>query len=96
MELGIGTAAPFGVPRSGGFKRVGLGALPHRTRRLMAVSMPDPEFKDCVVIGTGPAGLTAALYLNRFHRNVTVLDAGNSRARWIPQSRNYPGGFRTG
>lgn len=53
--------------------------------------MPDLGFKDCVVIGAGPAGMTAALYLNRFHRNVTVLDAGNSRARWIPQSHNCPG-----
>ncbi len=53
--------------------------------------MQDPEFKDCVVIGAGPAGMTAALYLNRFHRNVAVLDAGNSRARWIPRSHNCPG-----
>ncbi len=53
--------------------------------------MHDPEFKDCVVIGAGPAGMTAALYLNRFHRNVAVLDAGNSRARWIPRSHNCPG-----
>jgi thioredoxin reductase (NADPH) len=51
----------------------------------------DPDFKDCIVIGAGPAGMTAALYLNRFHRNVTVLDAGNSRARWIPRSHNCPG-----
>ncbi len=53
--------------------------------------MPVPEFKDCIVIGAGPAGMTAALYLNRFHRDVTVLDAGNSRARWIPQTHNCPG-----
>lgn len=53
--------------------------------------MQDLEFKDCVVIGAGPAGMTAALYLNRFHRNVTVLDAGKSRAHWIPRSHNCPG-----
>lgn len=53
--------------------------------------MQDLDFKDCVVIGAGPAGMTAALYLNRFHRNVAVLDAGNSRARWIPRSHNCPG-----
>ncbi|PKO31263.1 MAG: hypothetical protein CVU34_17535 [Betaproteobacteria bacterium HGW-Betaproteobacteria-7] len=53
--------------------------------------MPDPEFKGCIVIGAGPAGMTAALYLNRFHRDVTVLDAGNSRARWIPRTHNCPG-----
>lgn len=53
--------------------------------------MPHPQFKCCVIIGAGPAGMTAALYLSRFHRDVTVLDAGNSRARWIPQSHNCPG-----
>lgn len=53
--------------------------------------MSNIEFKDCIVIGAGPAGLTAALYLNRFHRDVTVLDAGHSRARWIPRTHNCPG-----
>lgn len=51
----------------------------------------NPDFKDCIIIGAGPAGMTAALYLNRFHRKVTVLDADNSRARWIPQTHNCPG-----
>lgn len=53
--------------------------------------MTELEFKDSIVIGAGPGGLTAALYLNRFYRNVTVLDAGNSRARWIPRTHNCPG-----
>lgn len=46
---------------------------------------------DCLVIGAGPAGLTAAMYLRRFHRDVVLLDAGESRARWIPESNNCPG-----
>ncbi|MDH5835308.1 NAD(P)-binding protein, partial [Luteimonas kalidii] len=46
---------------------------------------------DVAVIGGGPAGLTAASYLQRFHRSCVVLDAGESRARWIPESNNCPG-----
>ncbi|MCA1713903.1 MAG: NAD(P)/FAD-dependent oxidoreductase [Gammaproteobacteria bacterium] len=46
---------------------------------------------DCLIIGAGPAGLTAATYLTRFHRCVAVVDAGTSRARWIPTSHNCPG-----
>lgn len=46
---------------------------------------------DCVVIGAGPAGLTAATYLTRFHRRIVVVDAGTSRARWIPTTHNFPG-----
>lgn len=51
---------------------------------------------DCVVIGAGPAGLTAAIYLARFHLTLRVIDAGQSRAAMIPRTHNhagYPGGI---
>lgn len=46
---------------------------------------------ECLIIGGGPAGLTAAIYLARFMRRVTLIDNGDSRARLIPKTRNYPG-----
>jgi thioredoxin reductase (NADPH) len=46
---------------------------------------------DTLIIGGGPAGLTAAIYLRRFTRKVALFDKGNSRLSLIPVSHNYPG-----
>lgn len=57
-----------------------------------APSTPSGEAPlDCLIVGAGPAGLTAATYLARFHRRIVVVDGGASRARWIPTSHNCPG-----
>jgi thioredoxin reductase (NADPH) len=50
-----------------------------------------PDTLDCLIVGAGPAGLVAATYLARYRRRIAVVDAGASRARWIPTSHNCPG-----
>jgi thioredoxin reductase (NADPH) len=50
---------------------------------------------DCLIVGGGPAGLTAAIYLARFHLRILIIDDGKGRAASIPCTRNL-GGFPDG
>ena len=52
--------------------------------------MSQAETVDAVIVGAGPAGLTAALYLARFRRRFRLVHDGRSRADLIPRSHNHP------
>lgn len=47
--------------------------------------------RDVIIVGAGPAGLTAAIYLGRYQRPPLLIDGQASRARWIPRSHNMLG-----
>jgi thioredoxin reductase (NADPH) len=50
---------------------------------------------EVLVVGGGPAGLSAALYLARYARTVALFDAGQGRSTWHQINHNYlgfPGG----
>jgi thioredoxin reductase len=44
---------------------------------------------DCLIIGGGPAGLSAALILGRCRRNVLVCDSGRPRNRFAEHMHGY-------
>ncbi|HEY3331111.1 MAG TPA: NAD(P)/FAD-dependent oxidoreductase [Capsulimonadaceae bacterium] len=46
---------------------------------------------DALIIGGGPAGLSAAVYLGRFRRRVLVLDEGKGRSSFSQINENYLG-----
>jgi thioredoxin reductase (NADPH) len=46
---------------------------------------------DCAVVGAGPAGLSAALYMGRMRRKVIVIDDQEGRSTWHQVNRNYLG-----
>jgi thioredoxin reductase (NADPH) len=46
---------------------------------------------DCVIVGAGPAGLSAAVYMGRFRRSTLVLDNGDGRWSYGQVNDNYLG-----
>jgi thioredoxin reductase (NADPH) len=57
----------------------------------MARASADRAGVDALIVGGGPAGLTAAIYLGRFRHSFALVDAGQSRLGLIPTTHNHPG-----
>lgn len=56
--------------------------------------MSDPEapaVQDAVVVGGGPAGLSAATWLARYRRRVVVIDSNEYRNAWVDKAHGYLG-----
>jgi thioredoxin reductase (NADPH) len=51
----------------------------------------DTPLYDTLIVGGGPGGLTAAVYLRRFRREIRLVDKGHSRLELIPITHNFPG-----
>jgi thioredoxin reductase (NADPH) len=59
-------------------------------RRINSTRTPDGELiYDCIVIGAGPGGLQAAIYLGRFNRDVLLLDRGGGRTAHARSIENF-------
>lgn len=51
--------------------------------------MDDQRIYDCIIIGAGPGGLQAAIYLGRFNRKVLLIDRGGGRTTLAKNIENF-------
>src|SRR5512141_2457616 len=58
-------------------------------KRLIRIDMPEDELFDCIIIGAGPGGLQAAIYLGRYNRKVILLDRGGGRTWHARHIENF-------
>ncbi|MBI5847362.1 MAG: NAD(P)/FAD-dependent oxidoreductase [Nitrospirae bacterium] len=51
--------------------------------------MDEQKIYDCIIMGAGPGGLQAAVYLGRFNRPVLLIDRGAGRTTHAKSIENY-------
>ncbi|GGR21094.1 NAD(P)/FAD-dependent oxidoreductase [Deinococcus ruber] len=56
-----------------------------------ADAAPPAATYDCVIVGGGPAGLSAAVYMGRFRRTTLLIDSGEGRWAYGQHNENYLG-----
>lgn len=49
----------------------------------------EKKIYDCIIIGAGPGGLQAAIYLGRYNRKVLLIDRGGGRTHHAKHIRNF-------
>ncbi len=49
----------------------------------------DGQLYDCIIIGAGPGGLQAAIYLGRYARKTLIIDRGGGRTRHAKLIENF-------
>jgi len=49
----------------------------------------DENIYDCIVIGAGPGGLQAAIYLGRYNRDILLIDRGGGRTSHAKHIENF-------
>ena len=51
--------------------------------------MAEKLMYDCIIIGAGPGGLQAAIYLGRYNRDVLLIDRGGGRTQHAKHIENF-------
>ncbi len=51
--------------------------------------MTEEKIYDCIIIGAGPGGLQAAIYLGRYNRDVLLIDRGGGRTHHARYIENF-------
>ena len=72
-------------------RKARIAADPYPRQRPAVRRRPRARSYDAVIVGGGPAGLSAAIYLARFNRSVLVVDAGVGRSTSHETNENYLG-----
>lgn len=51
--------------------------------------MTEEKIYDCIIVGAGPGGLQAAIYLGRYNRNILLIDRGGGRTAHAKYIENF-------